>query len=146
MESRCAKGMGLMLVVLLAGCATQKSESVQTHAGEDGAWRLVAGQVDGRRFPNVERTTLMILDRELHGRAACNQYGGNLAVGQGRWRITDGYATEIACSGLRAVSERSYFSALWTVTSARRDGADELALRGGPSLLKFRPVRALSTH
>ncbi len=130
----------LTLSLAVIGCSADGPRTVGEREirGVAGVWRLVSGSAAGDRVPVIgETTTLGIVDGEFRGTLPCNFYGGRVSVRHGRWRIWDTGTTEVGCSGLRGVSERAYGAAFWAVTSARRDGANRLILRGEGVELRF---------
>jgi heat shock protein HslJ len=123
----------LALLLLLAGCAGAGTADAGPLAGE---WVLVDGvpTVDG--YP----ITLRVEDGALSGTAACNGYGGDVAVSGDRVSVGGISATEMGCPdpGVHE-SEAAYLAALQAVERAVRTD-DELVLTGPEATLRFAAV------
>lgn len=127
------------LVLLVTGCSFLRGAEGALLNGE---WRLQAGTNQGAAIPIVagHPITLKIDGTQVGGSAACNSYGGKVAVEGTTVKITALMQTEMACQGDEVMaSEAAYLQALPRVTSAARDG-DGLVLRGPQVELRFTPV------
>jgi len=107
----------------------------------NGDWILVSGVqvVDG--YP----ISLTINELEFGGRAACNQYGGTILIGDDVWELSEMFMTEMACEPAVMDAEQAYLSAMnevdgWYVT----DGA--LTLTGPDPELVFEPAPEVPTE
>jgi len=79
------------------------------------AWELESGTIDDRPIPIVDGhpITLAFTDRGAGGTAACNRYGGSLAMTGSDITFTDLAWTEMACIPEEIMdSERMYLEAL----------------------------------
>jgi heat shock protein HslJ len=125
--------LGLLLVAcsLLPGAL---------NAALDGEWRLQAGTNQGAAIPIAvaHPITLKIDGTQAGGTAACNQYGGKLAISGTTIKISELFQTEMACldGGDVMTSEAVYLAALPRVATAARDG-DSLVLSGPQVELHF---------
>lgn len=78
----------------------------------NGDWILVSGVplVDG--YP----ISFSFDEPEFGGRAACNQYGGMVDIGDDVWELGQMYMTEMACEPGVMESEQAYLAALGEVS------------------------------
>lgn len=110
----------------------------------DGEWRLQAGTNQGAAIPiaAAHPITLKIDGTQVGGTAACNQYGGKLAINGTTIKISELFQTEMACldGGDVMASEAAYLAALPRVDTAARDG-DSLVLSGPDVELRFARVQ-----
>lgn len=95
-------------------------------AGEtlDGSWTLTSGHLDGERIVLVEGwdVTLVIDGDQIQGTAACNGYGGSVAIGDefglgGSFAVGELAWTEMACEPAVMDVEQQYLAALQAVDS-----------------------------
>lgn len=146
-----ARITGLLGVLALATAACgglgRGSDAPTVDGGSvDGDWELVAGQVDGDPLeaPGDHRITLSIEGDEVGGRAACNSYGGEIAVDGADVSIGTIAVTEMACQPPAVMeAETAYLEALLRVDHAERD--DELVLTGPGVDLRYREVEPVPT-
>lgn len=133
-----------VLAVIAIGCgapgATSSPSGPTAAPGPidaTGDWRLVDGRIDGAPIPLVEGTdvTMSVDGSSISGRAACNQYGGQLELVDGTLRFGVMSMTEMACEEPVMALEAAYIAALSHIRSAVRDG-DRMTLAGeGVSLV-----------
>lgn len=104
-----------------------------------GAWVLTEGSGPSGPIPMVDdsRITMTIQGDQINGTAACNSYGGKIAINGNRLRIGDLAQTLIGCIAEVAESEAAYMAAIARVTGFERDG-DTLTLGGPDVRLTFR--------
>ncbi len=124
----------LGLALLAAACsgpATSPSTAPAGPVDATGSWRLVSGS-DGNAalvlVPGAD-VTLTVAGSQVSGRAACNQYGGEIIVADGQIQFGPMFMTEMACEEPVMSLEAAYLAALARVRAATRDG-DRLALVG----------------
>ena len=137
------------VVLLLTACGQpDPSPSSAPNDGDpQGTWELVEGVVTGLPVPILDdyRITLTIEGSNIGGTAACNSYGGRLAVVGGRLRIQDLEQTSMGRCDERAMdAELLYMGGLVDVDSIRLDG-DELLLTGPGVDLRFSEVASPPT-
>lgn len=103
-----------------------------------GDWRLTAGSDGGTALVLVEGrdVTLTVAGSQVSGRSACNQYGGEIIVAEGRIRFGPLSMTEMACEEPVMSLEAAYLAALAKVAAATRDG-DTLTLIGDGVALTY---------
>lgn len=96
-----------------------------------GSWQMSSGTVDGGPFPIVADApiTLTIKGTEIGGRSACNHYGGELVVEDGRPRFALTNMTAMGCPEPIMSAEAAFSAALPRVVGATREG-DHLTLVG----------------
>ena len=123
------------LALLLAACSLLPGA---VSVALDGEWQLQAGNNQGAAIPIVagSRITLKIDGADVGGIAACNHYGGTLAVDGTTIRISALSMTEMACQEDVMASEAAYLAALPRVTTAARTG-NSLVLSGPQVELHF---------
>jgi heat shock protein HslJ len=133
----------LLLALLLTACGGgQVAPSPSPNSppfDPTGAWELGSGSAGGEPIPIVEghRITLEITGSRVGGTAACNGYGGELIMRDGRLDIGELGMTAMACVDEGVMeSEAAYMRALEAVDAMGMDG-EELVL-GGPDVeLRF---------
>lgn len=123
------------LALLLAACSLLPGA---VSVALDGEWQLQAGNNQGAAIPIVagSRITLKIDGADVGGIAACNHYGGTLAVDGTTIRVSALSMTEMACQDDVMASEAAYLDALPRVTAAARSG-NSLVLSGPQVELHF---------
>jgi heat shock protein HslJ len=133
----------LAALLVAAGCAdlSATSEPAKPLASVDveGAWQLVAGVLGMTEMTLLDdaRVTLIVKDGHAGGQAACNDYGGEFTVDEGRVDVGGFGQTLMGCSEPAMALETTYLSALAKVESAHMDGAT-LVLTGSPGIeLRF---------
>ena len=136
MRSRPFAALGC-LIGLLAGCA----EAGDPSAAEltDVPWELVSGTVDGAEIPVVEGhpITLSFTGDEAGGTAACNGYGGAVAISRSEITFSELASTAMACIPDSVMeSETAYLEALPLVKTFSVT-EDELSLVGDGVELTF---------
>jgi heat shock protein HslJ len=126
----------LAIATLLVGCGQDPGTgSDEGSAGPTGDWVLASGfGPGGRNVPMIEGSpiTMTITGDRIGGTAACNGYGGSVAISGVRLQIGDLARTEMGCEPDVAASEDSFLGALGMVTGFERTG-DALTL-GGPDV------------
>ena len=121
------------LVLALAGCG---GEPVGTDVA--GTWVLASGTgPDGAvEVPPDARVDLRFDDGQVGGVAACNSYGGEVAIDGDTITVGALSQTEMACDEPRMAAESAYLAALGRVATVARDG-DTLTLTGPDVELVF---------
>lgn len=118
----------VVVAAALAGCGG--SDGVST---PDGAWVAISGISDGADVDLVEGSDVTIAfdgDR-VAGTAACNGYGGSVALGDdGTFTAADLSWTEIGCEPTVMAVEQAYLTSLTRFTEYQL-AAGLLTLRSG---------------
>ena len=117
-----------VIVAVLAGCGSSDGMSTP-----DGEWRAVSGISDGADVELVEDfdVTIGFDGDRLAGTAACNGYGGSVAIGDdGSFAAADLSWTEIGCEPAVMAVEQAYLTSLTRFTEYQLT-ADLLTLRSG---------------
>ena len=129
--------------LVAAACGSAATPSAGGPVDLTGTWQLASGTVDGAAFPVVpgSQVTLTVQGTTIGGRAACNQYGGELTVVDGAPRFSMTHMTEMACEEPVMAAEAAFGAALPRITGAARDG-DRLTLTGQGVELVFEPAAA----
>ncbi|HVM25283.1 MAG TPA: META domain-containing protein [Candidatus Limnocylindrales bacterium] len=119
----------LTAAFFLAACGLVNGSG--SDAGIDGEWRLSGGSHAGAPLPLVPAApiTMRLDGDEIGGTAACNHYGGNVDIGDGRIGIGSLAVTEMGCDGPVMESEAAYLAALAAVDRFERRG-NSLTLSG----------------
>jgi heat shock protein HslJ len=104
----------------------------------DGVWKLTGGIADGSSMTTVEDwpVTLTIEGSSVSGRAACNGYGGSLAVDGTSFLLTDISQTEMGCAPEPMEMEALFLAAFTRTDQATRQD-DRLTLTGPGVTLEF---------
>jgi heat shock protein HslJ len=131
----------LALMVLLAACGAAQNPSAPDASGGAvvGDWVLTGGSIDGVDAPVLEdhRITMTITGSHVGGTAACNTYGGEIAMRADGLHFDNLFQTEMACVDQAAMAaEAAYMAALARVREIVRDG-EELVARGDGVDLRF---------
>ena len=131
----------VVLILTACGQPDPSPSSAPNDGDPQGTWELVEGVVTGLPVPILDghRITLTIEGSNIGGTAACNTYGGRLAVVGGRLRIQDLLQTMMGCDGPAMDAELLYMGGLVDVDSISLDG-DELLLTGPGVDLRFSEV------
>lgn len=136
------------LVIAACGPSTPTSSPSGGNGMVDatGDWRLVEGMDGNVPIPIVEGydITMSVEGSEVSGRSACNWYGAEVVVVDGRVQFGPMSMTEMACGEPVMVSESAYLAALARVQVASRDG-DRLMLDGDGVELVFEALPPLPT-
>jgi heat shock protein HslJ len=135
----------ILLVFTLVACtAATASPSPSSPAPADvdlaGSWELEQGTVRGEAIPILDshRITLVVEGSTAGGVAACNQYGGSVAVAGDEVTFSELSQTEMACEPADAMTaEQRYLTGLGLVHTGARDG-EGLVLTGVGVELRFR--------
>ena len=132
----------LTVSMVAAACANERSVDSQENPFGTTTWQLRSATVDGAPLGIVDGSpvTFVVDDGQVGGTAACNGYGGSIAVTDGVITIGPGLnQTEMAClaDGVMEL-EAAFLGALPRVTTALRDG-DALILRGAGVEMRFSP-------
>ena len=122
----------LVAVLALAGC-----DLLVPPAGEselDGEWTLVGGVHGGDPLPLPDDApiTMTVDGSEIGGRAACNTYGGEIALDGDRITIGAMSMTEMGCQPAIMEAEAAYVAALADVERWSR--ADEALTLSGETV------------
>lgn len=126
----------MILMLLLSGCSLVSGRGT---ASLDGEWLLQAGTNQGVAIPIVagSQVTLQVNGTQVGGTAACNSYGGRMAISGASIAISELFQTEMACLDDRLMAlESAYLAALPLVTTAARTG-NSLVLTGPQVELRF---------
>ncbi len=139
-------------IFLLAACTTGPAPSTAGSPSAPGAsggtgdgmldasgdWRLVEGSSGGVAIPIVPDAdiTLTVEGSRVSGRAACNQYGGEVVVADGQVRFGPLAMTEMACDEPLMTAEAAFLGAMGDVRAASLDD-DRLTLTGDGVQLVF---------
>jgi heat shock protein HslJ len=129
----------LVLALVVAACGGPgATPTPRTELDTSGTWQLTSGRTDAGEVPILDDhpITLTITGDEIGGTAACNRYGGRLAVRDGRLTIDNLAMTAMGCEGPVAASEAAYTGALGMVTTIGRED-EELVLSGPAAELRF---------
>ncbi len=104
----------------------------------DGSWVLAAGSHDGKPFVLSDGAliTMLIDGDQVSGVAACNNYGGPIAITADGVKVGALAMTEMACDEPRMNLETAFLAALAAVTDADLS-ADSLTLTGADTTLDF---------
>jgi heat shock protein HslJ len=147
-----AVSIGLSVLAVTCGVAgTPRNDGPPSTNTYEGAWVLVHGRSHGGEVPLVDgyRITLTLADDEVGGTAACNSYGGRVAIVGDSFSLKDGLSmTEMACAPHVMGSESAYIAALSAVDMITLDG-NTLTLTGPDTELRFErlappPIRELT--
>jgi len=129
-----------LLSVLLTACSVDRApnEPVQSQGPVVGDWVLAGGTIDGVDAPVLEdhRITMTITGSRIGGTAACNSYGGELAMRGDGLHLENLAQTEMACAEPAMAAESAYLAALARVREIGRDG-QALVARGDGVELRF---------
>lgn len=145
--------LGAALVVVAGACSERPappdgggSAQPSANAPYDGTWKLIDGRGPGGKIPIVDgyRITMTIEEKAINGTAACNEYGGNVAIDGRSFDVLDGSSTETGCRRDVMDSETAYMEALLLADDVSRDG-DTLTLTGKDVLLRFEIVPPVPT-
>lgn len=119
----------LVAALLLAGCDLAFPGGGSD--GPDGTWRLTGGTHGGDPVPLIPAAPItMTLDgTQIGGKAACNQYGGDVQIDGATIRIGMLAVTEMGCDAPVMDSEALYLAALADVERFERIG-EVLTFRG----------------
>lgn len=141
----------LLLAALIAACAyvpggagtgsataSPSPDGTANGHGLAGSWVLTdgTGPTGPIQILDDHRITLVIEGEEVGGRAACNIYGGTLAVDGDSIHISALSMTEMACDEPAMSAEAAYLASIGAVVSWERNG-DELVLSGPEAELIF---------
>ena len=127
-------GMLATVVISLVLGACDTSSPDPSGAGPvdmSGHWQMTSGTIDGVVLALVDEApiTLSVTGTQISGRAACNQYGGEIVVEDGRTRFNLTSMTVMACAAPVMAGEAAFTAVLPRVIGAARDG-DRLTLTG----------------
>ena len=132
-----------MAAVLLAACGGAAGPG-STTATPDGDWTLQSGTSGGAEIPIIDGhdITLTIDGDDWGGTAACNSYGGTVAVDGSQISVAEVVQTEMACpeDGVME-SEAQYLDAFRQVRSFEV-ADDQLVLRDDSSDTELSFARA----
>lgn len=129
----------VVLTAVLGACDTSSPDPGGAGPVDvTGDWQLTSGTIDGVVLALVDDSpiTLTIKGTEIRGRAACNHYGGEVVVEEGRPRFSVTSMTAMACADPVMAAEAAFTAALPQVVDAARDG-DRLMLTGPGVELTF---------
>ena len=131
----------LTIALFLAACGSDGEETSTdsgSPSGADGSWTLVSGSVGEEPIPLTPDypVTLTIEGSEIGGRAACNSYGGTVAIDGSSIEIGELAWTEMGCEPAAMETEQAFLGALVVVDTFGVVG-DTLTLTGGGSELVF---------
>ncbi len=125
-----------LVATACGGSTTPGAASDETPLGD---WELRTA-TPAIEVPDGARITLTVQDDDgvlrAGGTAACNSYGGQLALDGSSWTLQQVAVTEMGCDQPRMAAEAAYLAALADVATWSTDG-DVLTLRGGEVTLTF---------
>lgn len=127
------------LTVVLCACDTSSpGPNGPGPVDVSGDWQMTSGTMDGGQIPVPEdaQITLTVEGAQIGGRAACNHYGGEIVVQDGRLRFSVTSMTAMACAEPVMAAEAAFNAALPRVVAAARDG-DRMTLTGPDVELVF---------
>lgn len=131
----------LTVTLSLAACGEEAAGAGPDDPFGDAVWRLVSGGVDGAELDLLDThpVTITRTDEGVGGTAACNSYGGSLAIDGASISISDLFGTMMACFPDEVmVLESAYLNGLGRVgTIAVGDDTLTLTLAGDGVLLVF---------
>jgi heat shock protein HslJ len=152
-KKRALYSMPVMLILLLAACATQASQppalsvSPAPNDFENTHWSLVSFGPAGAEKPVVEgsNVTLLAADGKFGGSAGCNTYGGAYEISGDQLSFHDINSTLMACvDGQIMQQEQRYFDALQSVGTFEVKGSHlTINYDSGKDVLEFE--KAVST-
>ena len=122
----------IAVTVALGACGTSAPDpSGAGPVDVTGHWQTTSGTIDGVVLALVDDApiTLSVTGTQIAGRAACNQYGGEILVEEGRTRFSLTSMTAMACAAPVMAIEAAFTAALPRVVEAARYG-DRLTLTG----------------
>lgn len=139
----------VLLVILACGPTSGPSPTPSgpvAPVDATGTWRLEAGTTDGVAVPLVPEypVTLIVKGSQIGGTSACNGYGAELVVENGRTVVGAMSGTAMGCEPEVMASEMAYIAALERVDAATNDG-EALILSGPGVSLRFAPVAPPAT-
>ena len=154
MRIRIVMSLAIVLLVTVA-CGSASGPSPSNQVGPtapaapidaSGTWRLEAGTNNDVAVPLMPayRVTLIVEGSRIGGTSACNDYGAELVVENGRTIVGQMSSTTMACEPDVMASEIAYTAALARVDAATMDG-DALVLSGPGVSLRFVPVAPPAT-
>ena len=129
----------VVMSIVLGACDTSAPDpSGAGPVDVTGHWQMTSGTIDGVVLAVLDDApiTLSVTGTQISGRAACNQYGGEVTVEDGRPRFSLTSITEMACPEPAMAAEAAFTAALPRVVDAARDG-DRLTLSGPGVELAF---------
>lgn len=131
----------LALVIVLAACTAAGGSGSPAATGPidlQGSWVLTSGTGPSGPLVLVEgaRVTIVFRGSQVSGQAACNQYGGTVAVAGNAIHFSAMSTTEMACAEPIMSLEAAYWGAFTLVTRVVRQG-DTLTLSGQGARLDF---------
>ena len=136
--------------LLTGGCAEARAPAAVPEARILGGWELVEGTADGTpmALPAGGRATLDVEPDTLGGTAFCNGYGGEYRLDDGRLRLANAGATEMACAPELMAVEQQYLTVFFAAGLRATVDGDQLLLQSDAGALRFRqlpppPVSAL---
>ena len=90
----------------------------------DGSWILTSGSIDGETMTLVDdyTITMVIAGGEIGGRAACNSYGGFVAIGDASFALDALSWTEMGCEPAPMELEGQFLQGISLVDTAARSG------------------------
>ncbi len=137
------KLVSLLAALLLALVACGEEQPPGADPFGAGEWRLISATVDGAAVVLIATypVTLRVTDGQVGGTAACNSYGGPIAVVAGVVTIgPDLFQTEMYCLDETVMDlEAAYMAALARIDAVAFDGGD-LVLTGPDVELRFAAI------
>jgi heat shock protein HslJ len=146
-------GVRLLVVsstlIALAACGQPDSglnEPGTPSTSYRGTWQLISGRGPEGEVPLIGyyRITLQINRRTLGGTAACNRYGGDVAIVGGSFEMQTGAMTAMACRADVMESEAAYLAALGAAETIAQEG-NTLILAGDATELRFELLPPIPT-
>jgi putative lipoprotein len=128
------------VLVLVTGCSLMRPDSPSTPKVELTGSTWVAEDIDGKGvIDNAQSTLVFGTDGRVSGRAACNQYGGEVTLNGASMVVDQVFSTKMACTAPALMEQETRFlEALQATRSYRMDGTKLVLLDGtGTARLRF---------
>jgi heat shock protein HslJ len=135
----------VVVALVIAACGGDPGPSAAPSGGgvvdAAGVWQLESGTLDGAAIPLVaaQPVTMSVSGTQVTGTSACNGYGTEIALVDGRLRFQAMSSTAMLCEDDVMASEVAFHAAIGRVSAARRDG-EALVLFGDGVELRFVPL------
>jgi heat shock protein HslJ len=133
-----------LLAILAGACGSDSITAAGDSGGSapnptgpniiDGSWILTSGTVDEEPMTLIDdyTVTMVITGDEIGGRAACNSYGGFVAIGDTSFAVDALSWTEMGCTPAPMELEGQFLQGISMVDTATRSG--DIATLTGPGV------------